>query len=123
MELKPRSRNLTLAVALVLFAGLAVATTWPLAAGLARDIPWDLGDPLLNVWILGWDLTSFQRILAGDGNALVGFWNAGIFYPEPRALAYSEHLVPLALQALPVYALTGNVILCYNLLFLSALVL
>lgn len=117
------SRRLTLAAALALFTALAVLTTWPLAAGLTRDIPWELGDPLLNVWILGWDLTSFQRILGGDAVALAGFFNANIFHPEPLALAYSEHLVPLALQALPVHALTGNVILCYNLLFLSAFVI
>jgi hypothetical protein len=120
---RPRSRRATLAAALALFVALALLTTWPLAAGMARDIPWELGDPLLNVWILGWDLASFQGILGGDAGALTGFWDANIFHPEPRALAYSEHLVPLAAQAFPVYALTGNVILCYNLLFLSAFVL
>jgi hypothetical protein len=123
MDPSARSRNLTLAAAGALFVALAVATTWPLAAGLARDVPWDLGDPLLNAWILGWDLSSFQRILGGDRGALAGLWNANIFFPEPRALAYSEHLLPLAAQAFPAYALTGNVILCYNLLFLSAFVL
>ena len=52
-----------------------------------------------------------------------GFWNANIFYPEPLTLAYSEHLFAQAVQILPVYALTHNIILCYNLLFLSTFVL
>src|SRR4051812_38740171 len=52
-----------------------------------------------------------------------GFWTANIFYPEPLTLAYSEHLFAQAVQILPVYALTHNIILCYNLLFLSTFVL
>ncbi|PYQ80477.1 MAG: hypothetical protein DMG03_22565, partial [Acidobacteria bacterium] len=51
------------------------------------------------------------------------FFDANIFYPAPLTLAYSEHLVPQALQILPIYALTGNPILCYNILFLSTFVL
>ena len=63
------------------------------------------------------------RFLGGDLGALRNFWNANIFYPEPLTLAYSEHLFAQAVQILPVYALTGNIILSYNLLFLSTFVL
>src|SRR5581483_6253232 len=38
-------------------------------------------------------------------------------------LAYSDHLTAQALQVLPVYALTHDPVLCYNLLFLSTFVL
>ncbi len=105
------------------FAAVTVVMTWPLVRGLARDIPWDLGDSLLNCWILGWDADHLLRFLTGDLTALAGFWNANIFHPAPLALAYSEHLVAQAVQILPVYALTRNLILCYNLLFLSSFVL
>ncbi len=97
--------------------------TWPLALGLTRDIPWDLGDSLLNAWILAWDADRVLRLLSGDFGAIRNFWNANIFYPEPLTLAYSEHLFAQAMQILPVYALTGNIILSYNLLFLSTFVL
>jgi hypothetical protein len=97
--------------------------TWPLALGLTRDIPWDLGDSLLNAWILAWDADRMLRFLGGDIGALRNFWNANIFHPEPLTLAYSEHLFAQAVQILPVYALTGNIILSYNLLFLSTFVL
>jgi hypothetical protein len=43
------------------YAALAVALTWPLARGLARDLPGDLGDPLLNCWILAWDADHLLR--------------------------------------------------------------
>ena len=87
--------------------------TWPLARGLARDLPGDFGDPLFTSWVLAWDATHLGR----------GWWNANIFYPHPLALAYSEHFLPQALQMLPIYAVTKNPILCYNLLFLSTFVL
>jgi len=105
------------------YLALTLAMTWPLVLGLARDIPGDLGDPVLNCWILGWDMSHMLRFLHGDLGAFRGFWSANIYHPQPLALAYSEHLVPQALQALPVYAATGNLVLCHNVLFLSTFVL
>lgn len=96
--------------------------TWPLAAGLARDVPGDLGDSLLNMWILGWVAESVPRVATG-AMSFREAWDANIFHPEPYALAFSEHLFGQALQILPIYHLTGNLILCYNLLFLSTFVL
>ncbi|MCU0251482.1 MAG: hypothetical protein MUE61_14830 [Vicinamibacterales bacterium] len=109
--------------AAALYAVIALAMTWPLAAGLARDIPWDLGDSVLNAWILQWGADHWLRFLGGDLGAFRGYFNANIFYPEPLTLAYSEHLTAQVLQILPVYALTGNIVLSYNLLFLSTFVL
>ncbi len=101
----------------------ATVLTWPLAAGLTRDVPWDLGDSLLNIYILRWTADQALAFLGGDGHALARYWHPGLFHPEPLALAWSEHLTPQMLQALPVLAVTGNGILAYNLLFLSTFVL
>lgn len=95
------------------FLALAIALTWPLVTGLTHDVPGDFGDPLLNSWVLAWDATHLGR----------GWWSANIFAPHPLSLAYAEHLLPQALQALPIYAATRNPILCYNLLFLSTFAL
>ena len=92
---------------------LTVAMTWPLAPRMKTDIAADLGDPLLNAWILAWDATHLGR----------GLWHANIFHPHPYALAYSEHLLAPAFQILPLYALTRNPILCYNVLFLLSFAL
>jgi hypothetical protein len=97
---------------------LTVVLTWPISAGLGRDVPGDLGDSLLNMWILGWGTEHIPRLLTGS----IGwqqFWHGNIFHPEPYTLALSEHLFAQALQVLPVYWLSGNLILCYNLVFLS----
>ena len=110
-------------VATLAYAALTIAFTWPLVRGLARDLPGDFGDPLLNCWILAWDADHLLRALGGDLTALAGYWNANIYYPHPLALAYSDHLTAQALQILPVYAITRNPLFCYNLLFLSTFVL
>src|SRR5262249_34465683 len=96
------------------YALLTAIFTLPLVRGVAHDVPGDYGDPLLNIWILAWDATH----MLGRG-----WWNANIFYPHPLALGYSEHLAAQALQILPVYRVTGNAILCYNLVVLSTFVL
>jgi hypothetical protein len=110
------------AAAFLLYVAITIVMTWPLAAGLTRDVPGDLGDSLLNMWILGWGAESLPRLLTGS-MSLADVWNANIFHPEPLALSFSEHLFGEVLQILPVYYLTENLILCYNLLFLSTFVL
>ena len=96
--------------------------TWPLAAGVARDVPGDLGDSLLNMWILGWMAEAVPRVISGE-MSVADVWNANIFHPDPLALSFSEHLFGQAVQILPVYHLTKNLILSYNLLFISSFVL
>jgi hypothetical protein len=108
--------------ALGLYTLLSFVLTWPLVLGLGSDVPGDFGDSLLNMWILGWGAEHAPGLLTGS----IGwsqFWNANIFYPDPLALALSEHLFGQVLQILPVYWLTGNIILCYNLLFISTFAL
>jgi hypothetical protein len=96
-----------------LYAALTIALTWPLARGLARDVPGDFGDPLFTSWVLAWDAMHLGP----------GWWNANVFAPHPLALAYSEHFLPQGLQALPIYLATRNPILAYNIVFLTTFVL
>ena len=103
------------------YVALTLVMTWPLAAGITRDVPADLGDSLLNLWILGWGSERLLDVLSGGSFA--AFWDGNIFYPEPLTLTFSEHLVGLAIQTLPVYVGTGNLVLCYNLLFLASFAL
>ena len=115
-------RALSGAIPLFLYLSLTIVMTWPLAAGLSRDVPGDLGDSLLNMWILGWMAESIPRVVTGD-MSVRDVWNANIFHPEPLALSFSEHLFGQAIQILPVYYLTKNLILSYNLLFITSFAL
>lgn len=111
------------AVAAALYLAAALLMTWPLGLVIDREIAWDLGDPLFNAWVLLWTGGQVLAFLGGDWSALSRFWHGNIFHPERLTIAYSEHLFPQMLQALPVLGLTDNAVLAYNLLFLSTFVL
>ena len=74
-------------MALGLFAALAVALAAPLLPQFSTAIPSDIGDPLLNTWILWWNAQTAPW--AAD------YWNAPAFAPAPYALALSENLLGL----------------------------
>jgi hypothetical protein len=97
--------------------------TWPLTRGLPRDVASDLGDSLYYMWAIAWNCMQFIGILGGDLARMPTFFNANIFHPEPLSLVYSDHMIAQAAQILPLYALSGNLILCYNILILSTFVL
>jgi hypothetical protein len=109
--------------AAALYTLIALWATWPLARGLSHDVAWDLGDPVLVIWVLAWNCSQLLAILGGDVSRAATYFDANIFAPATHTLAYSEHFIGQALQVLPVYALTGNAVLCYNLLYLSTFVL
>ncbi len=99
----------------------AIVLTWPLARDLTGQIGalHGPGDPLLNVWILGWGLHAWTHDPLGVLTGRV--FDANIFFPAQGTLAYSEHMLPQALVLAPVYALTGDAVLCYNLLLLGSI--
>ncbi|MBE3096275.1 MAG: hypothetical protein IMZ44_03980 [Planctomycetes bacterium] len=99
-----------------LFVVLSLAWTLPLAATFGQALPSDLGDPLLNTWILAW---GADRAAHG----FHGLWNAPIFFPYPGTLAYSEHLLGLLPFTAPVQWLTRNPVSAYNVAFLFSYVL
>ena len=74
------------------------------------------GDPLLNAWILGWDADRLRH-------GLSGLWTAPPFYPYPDTLAYSEHLLGIAVPLAPIYWLTGNAVLLYNVALIGSFAL
>ena len=70
---------------LAFFAGLAVIHTWPLAGGLTAWSRLDNADTALNAWVLAW----VAHQLPIDPAHL---FDANIFFPEPRTLAFSEQI-------------------------------
>lgn len=118
--LATRTRQTTLAAAA--YAALTVVMTWPIAAGLARDVPADLGDSLLNMWLMAWVADGAVAMLRG-AMSFADLWNANIFHPSTATLTFSEHLIPQALQGAPIYLATGNIVLAYNLVFLATFAL
>ena len=100
----------------------AVLFTWPLVlhpAGLLASVQGP-GDSYLNLWILGWNVST----LASDPGALFSgqIFNANIFHPATGTLAFSDHFLLQSIVLLPLYVVTHNVVLCYNVLFFGSLV-
>lgn len=112
--MKPAWRSA--AAALAFFALLAVLHTWPLATGPGRMARNDTPDTVLNEWTLAW----VAHEVAADPAHL---FDANIFYPARRTLAFSEHLLPQALMVAPVLWLGGSPVLAYNLALLLGLTL
>lgn len=105
-------------IAFGLYALAAVAMSWPLPTLIARAPAGDMGDPLLNAWLLAWGADHATAILGGDFAAFNRWWQANIFHPAPLTLAYSEHLAPQVVMGLPLWWISGNVLLVYNALYL-----
>lgn len=90
-----------------IYTAIAAAITWPLLRDMRTLVASDPGDPLLNASILQWNATTVPFSPA--------WWNAPHFYPSTGVVTFTENLLGLSPLASPIYWLTGNPILAYNL--------
>lgn len=90
-----------------LFGLAAVVFTWPLARTLNTALP-DLGDPVLNAWIINWDIHALFT------NPLRLF-HSPMFYPAKYSLAFSENMLAIALVMAPFRKLGLSPVATYNL--------
>jgi hypothetical protein len=104
------------AAMLLLFIGLAILQTWPLATNPARLSRNDNADTLYNEWAMAWVAHQLPR-------APFDLFNANIFYPEPHTLAYSESIIVQGVMAAPVLWLGGSPVLAYSLVLLAGFAL
>jgi hypothetical protein len=102
-----------IAAVLLGFGALSIGATYPVITALTTRLPSDLGDPLLTAWTLAWDASRLPHGLAG-------VWDPPNFFPYSRTLAYSDHLLGIAVFTAPLQWLTGQPILVYNLAFLAS---
>jgi hypothetical protein len=100
----------------ITFVLLAVLQTWPLASDLAHLSRNDNADAVLNEWIVAWVGHQAPR-------QPLKLFDANIFYPEPRTLAYSEYLIVPAVLAAPLQAAGASPVLVYNVLLLAGFTL
>jgi len=91
---------------------LSVVMHWPLPLHMSRDLPRDIGDPLVQAWQVAW-----------GGHALLhqplDYFQSNMFWPLKNSLAFSEALAGYA----PAGTIGGGVasaVFRYNLLFLFA---
>jgi hypothetical protein len=93
---------------------MTIILTWPQFLFLGSKVA-DHGDPLLSIWRISW----IAHALPGDARHL---FDANIFHPHPRTLAYSDATLLEGLIALPFLWANANPVLVYNLLLLGGIV-
>jgi len=74
------------------------------------------GDARAFIWVLAWDNHAFL-------DRVSSLFEANKLYPLPNALAYGEHLYGISLFTLPLYALTRNPVLAYNVVWILSYLL
>jgi hypothetical protein len=102
--------------ALIFFAALAAAHTWPLARDPAHLSRYDNADAALNTWTLAW----VARTIVRDPARL---FDAPMFHPERDALAFSEPLLLQGALAAPLVRAGAGPLLAFNLVLLAGLAL
>src|SRR5213080_1040947 len=105
-----RSRVVPWALAASFYAVLTIVLTWPLAARLSTVLPHDLGDPVLNTWILWWNAHAVPLTAR--------WWDAPIFYPVHGAFALSETMLAVTPLTTPLQWMGASPVLAYNVAFL-----
>ena len=100
-----------LLVLLAVAVALTLLLSWPVWRSPSSAVAGDIGDPLLNTWILAWDV---HALLTG-----VSVWDANSYYPARGTLAYTEHLLSVAVTSLPL-EVVGSPLLAYNLAVLTS---
>jgi hypothetical protein len=101
---------------LLAFVALTLLLTYPLSV-----------DPGGRVMAISPDTDLFIWTLAWDAHALVtqplALFDANIYYPQARTLAYSENLIGGAIFSAPVWWITGNAVLAMNVAAFASCVL
>jgi hypothetical protein len=103
------SRLRWLAVAAV-YVGITLAYARPLLPVIGSALPNDTGDPGLNTWILWWNAQAIPLTTT--------WWNGGIFFPAPGAMALSETFLNLWPLSTPMQWAGASAVLTYNVMYL-----
>jgi hypothetical protein len=98
---------------LLAFAALTLVLAYPLSLDPGGRVLAVAADTDLFIWTLAWDVHALiTRPLS--------IFDANIYYPEARTLAYSENLLGGALFAAPAWWATGNGVLAMNVTALAS---
>jgi hypothetical protein len=110
------SRIVTGAGVTVLAIALTVGLTWPITPNIRSVARVDSGDGQWNIWNIAWVSRTVVR-------APWDLYDANIFHPHEKTLAYSENNFGAGTMVAPVYWASRDPILTHNAAVLLAFVL
>jgi hypothetical protein len=102
--------------AALLFVALTLLLTWPLALRPATTTLPMGPDGELFIWTLAWNAHAFVH-------QPLSIFDANIYHPLSRTLAFSENLIGSAFIATPVLWASGNAVLALNAVMLASCML
>ena len=106
------ARGFRLLAAIGAYVLLAGVETWPLLRDMGTHVAGDQGDPILNAAILVWNATTLPFSEQ--------WWNAPHYFPTMGVTTFTENLLGVYPISSPIYWLTANPLLAYNVaLFLT----
>ena len=97
------------ALAFAAYFLIATVYTWPLLRHAGDQIASDPFDPILNASILWWNATVLPFTAT--------WWSPPFFFPSQNVAAFTENLVGLGPVSTPIFWVTGQPILTYNLTY------
>jgi len=106
----PTRRAADAAQAFGAYAILTAFAFWPLAAAPAR-MGFPNPDTYGNTWAMAW-VVHQARVDP------LHLYDANVYYPHEKSLAFTESLLPEALQAAPIRMVGGSPLLAHNLVLL-----
>ncbi len=89
---------------------LVIGMAWLYTPNITGEVLGMWWDPLLNIWTMGWDTNTLLHHPSQ-------LWLGQLLYPNSLTLSYSENLLGEALFFAPIYLLTHNPVLAYNVTF------
>jgi hypothetical protein len=95
---------------------LVLAMAYYYTPNVTGEVPGMWWDPLLNIWTLSWDTNTLLHQPSH-------FWQGQLLYPNSLTLSYSENLLGEAIFFAPVFLITHNPVLAYNVTFYLAFLL
>jgi hypothetical protein len=109
------SRRRQCAAVAALLVAVMAGVTWPQVTGFSSQVA-DHWDPFLSVWRLAW----IAHQLVADPRHL---FDAPIFHPETRTLAYTDAVLLPGLAAAPLVWLGVPLVAVYNTMLIGSIVL
>ena len=105
-----------IAIAAIVYVALTAAMTYPQVRFLNQTVLPEYGDPLLSTWRLAWVAHQLPR-------DPLHLFDANIFHPDRRALAFSDAMIVPSLSVAPLVWFGMHPVIAYNVLLLSGFVL
>lgn len=106
------TRAKSLFISSMVLAAITLVMTYPTVFNLKTGVNQNMNDSIFDIWVIS---QHIQKIIYPD---FKHYFDSNIFFPYKNTLMYSNHYFTQSLLSLPIYIITKNPVLTYNLMLL-----